>query len=93
MSFHSTGFWLLVVNRSLVDGRFRGSYLALPAVKNAGFPAFWRPLPSSMQAPAAGDAANVVSVYVQISDFVTKVLIRKRFQPLPSTRELTNLET
>jgi hypothetical protein len=30
---------------------------------------------------------------VQISDFVTKVLIRKRFRRLPCNRELTNLET
>jgi hypothetical protein len=46
-----------------------------------------------MQAPAADDAGSIVSVYVQISLSVTKVLIRKRFHPLLYTRELTNLET
>ena len=33
-------------------------------------------------ASAPGDAGSVLSVYVQISDFVTKVLIRKRFRRL-----------
>jgi hypothetical protein len=45
------------------------------------------------RAPAAGDAGYILSVYVQISDFVTKVLIRKRFRPLMPKREVTNLET
>jgi hypothetical protein len=45
------------------------------------------------RAPAAGDAGYILSVYVQISDFVTKVLIRKRFRPSVPKRELTNLET
>jgi len=42
---------------------------------------------------AAWDSGYILSVYVQISDFVTKVLIRKRFRPLVPKRELTNLET
>jgi len=33
----------------------------------------------SPQAPTAADAGSIVSVYVQISLSVTKVLIRKRF--------------
>ena len=45
------------------------------------------------RAPAAGDAGYSVLDYVQISDSVTKVLIRKRFRRLASERELTNLET
>ena len=34
-----------------------------------------------------------VSMYVQISQFVTKVLIRQRFRRLVRRKELTNLET
>ena len=44
-------------------------------------------------AQAAADAVSGLCHYVQISDFVTKVLIRKRFRPLVPKRELTNLET
>jgi len=46
-----------------------------------------------MQAPTASDAGYILSDYVQISHFVTKVLIHKWFHPLRSIRELTNLET
>jgi hypothetical protein len=42
---------------------------------------------------SAADAGYGLSDYVQISLFVTKVLIRKRFCRLASVRELTNLET
>ncbi|SPE32394.1 hypothetical protein SBA7_1210005 [Candidatus Sulfotelmatobacter sp. SbA7] len=45
------------------------------------------------RAETAGDAGPRLLVYVQISDLVTKVLIRKRFCRSPSKRELTNLET
>jgi hypothetical protein len=45
-----------------------------------------------MQGPTATDAAHSLSVYVQISYFVTKVLIRKRFRRLLPEKELTNLE-
>jgi hypothetical protein len=43
------------------------------------FPHSCGPVSSAMQAPAADDAGSIVSVYVQISLSVTKVLIRKRF--------------
>jgi hypothetical protein len=43
--------------------------------------------------PAHDDAGGSLSDYVQISDYVTKVLIRKRLRRMPSKRALTNLET
>jgi hypothetical protein len=50
---------------------------------------FGRPV----RAPAAGDAGHSLLDYVQISDFVTKVLIRKRLRQWLPKKELTNLET
>jgi hypothetical protein len=44
-------------------------------------------------AQAAADAVSGLRHYVQISDFVTKVLIYKRFRRSTRKRELTNLET
>jgi hypothetical protein len=44
-------------------------------------------------APAAADAGYNHSANVQISHFVTKVLIPKRFCRSLSKRQLTNLET
>ena len=43
--------------------------------------------------PTADDAARRLSDYVQISHFVTKVLIRKRFSTIALPQQLTNLET
>jgi len=46
-----------------------------------------------MRASAAADAGWGLSANVQISHFVTKVLIRKQFCRVFSKRQLTNLET
>ena len=60
---------------------------------NPRFSASWQALRDGLRAPAAGDAGYSLSDYVQISDFVTKVLIRKRLCRWAPKRELTNLET
>ena len=62
----------------LETGAFPGSGVAQGKVTRAG---------------TAGDAGPKLLVYVQISDCVTKVLIRKRFCRSPFKRELTNLKT
>lgn len=49
--------------------------------------------PVRMQAQAADDAVPGLRDYVQISNFVTKVLIYKRFRRSRCERELTNLKT
>ena len=62
--------------------------------QNPGYRAPWQALHERVApAPAGRDARDALSVYVQISDLVTKVLIRKRFRRLACEPELTNLET
>jgi hypothetical protein len=54
--------------------------LSIPSVKKTPvFPQSYRPFSCYTHAPAASDAGDTVSVYVQISLSVTKLLIRKRF--------------
>lgn len=53
----------------------------------------WQACGTVYASAAASDARSRLSKYVQISDFVTKVLIRKRFRRLAFKRQLTNLET
>ena len=46
-----------------------------------------------MRPKTANDAVSALRDYVQISNFVTKVLIYKRFPRSRCERELTNLKT
>jgi len=49
--------------------------------------------PQQLQVQNAEDAFPELTDYVQISNFVTKVLIYKRFHGSACELELTNLET